>query len=76
MLKSLGTFKFKKGLIFKLFESGSNDLVSLDDLLRIFEEMTKFKTNSEKLYLLGIFFPEKLFGRNIHQINPFPYSNI
>lgn len=36
------------------------------------DKLTKHKTDAEKLYLLGLFFPEKLKSKNIPQVNPFP----
>ena len=44
--------------------------VSYETLKQAIDNLTRYKTDVEKGYLLALFFPEKI--RNIHQINPFP----
>ena len=44
--------------------------VSLKELLEIFNAVTRHKTDPEKLYLIALYFPEKI--DKVYHINPFP----
>jgi hypothetical protein len=50
----------------------SNEEVTLDTLIDIMTKLGRHKTDTEKNYLIGLFFPEKLQQKNVHHINPFP----
>lgn len=74
-LKKLSRFELNTikhiGAMFGIFARNGDD-INYADLIDIVNKLTKHKTDPEKVYLLGLFFPEKLKNKNIHHINPFP----
>jgi hypothetical protein len=49
----------------------AKEKVSLKMLQEIYEKWGEHKTDPEKMYLIALFFPERV--QKVHQINPFPY---
>jgi hypothetical protein len=74
-LKRLSRFELNTlrsiGNMFGIFSQTSGD-ISLNDVVEIMSKLARHKTDPEKVYLMGLFFPEKLKNKNIHQVNPFP----
>jgi hypothetical protein len=67
--------KFEKGTIraianiYKILNDPNGD-VTFSDFKNIMAHLSKFKSDAEKDYLIGLFFPERI--KNIHSLNPFP----
>lgn len=74
-LKRLSRFELNTlrsiGNMFGIFSNNSGE-VNFNDVLEIMNKLAKYKTDPEKVYLTGLFFPEKLRNKNIHHVNPFP----
>jgi hypothetical protein len=72
--KSLSSFELQTintiAQIYDLIKN--NEVISFDTLISVVNKLAKHGTDAEKIYLLGLFFPEKLKAMNIHQLNPFP----
>jgi len=74
-LKRLSKFELNTlrsiGNMFGIFaKDGEN--VDYNEVVEIVNKLTRHKSDPEKVYLMGLFFPEKLRGKNIHHVNPFP----
>ena len=50
--------------------SGDEENINLKSLMDIYEKWGAHKTDPEKMYLMALFFPEKV--NKVYQINPFP----
>lgn len=74
-LKRLSRFELNTlrnvGNMFGILEKNGEE-VNYQEMIDIVNRLTRHKTDPEKIYLLGLFFPDKLKNKNIHHVNPFP----